>query len=155
MKNKITEEVKGLEFIKRLRPVTYYRSIKTATSLTSNKETKDFPQKYDVEKIKFSGFLAQEVEKAAEESSYDFDGVHKPKNEHDLYSLSYESFVVPLVKAVQEQQSIIESLQKQAEAAKAEIPMQIGKQQGIIEKQQKQIDDLLKELQLIKEKIKW
>ena len=58
-------------------------------------------------------FLAQEVEKAANESVYDFDGVHKPKNDHDLYSLSYAQFVVPLVKAVQEQQEIIKTQQKQ------------------------------------------
>ncbi|MBL0012993.1 MAG: hypothetical protein IPP30_04315 [Flavobacterium sp.] len=32
-----------------------------------------------------------------------------PKNERDLYSIQYASFVVPLVKAVQEQQEIIEN----------------------------------------------
>ena len=34
----------------------------------------------------------------------------KPKNADDLYSLRYAEFVVPLVKAVQEQQLIIEEL---------------------------------------------
>jgi hypothetical protein len=61
---------------------------------------------------------------------------------------------VPLVKAVQEQQSIIETLQKQVEAAKAEIPMQIGKQQVIIEEQNKKIEMLMKEITLIKEKLR-
>src|SRR5205085_10645728 len=70
------------------------------------------PEKYDLEKIKFSGFLAQEVESAAQASGYDFSGLTKPKKETELYTLSYESFVVPLVKAVQEQQSIIESQTK-------------------------------------------
>ena len=129
IKTNIKEDVKGLDFITRLRPVTYYKSIKAMVALTGNKETKDFPGKYDVEKIKFSGFLAQEVEQAAKETGYDFSGLHKPDNSKDLYALSYESFVVPLVKAVQEQQKIIE-------------------------KQQKQIDDLAKELQAIKDKLK-
>ena len=75
----------------------------------------DYPGKYDIEKIKFSGFLAQEVEQAARESGYDFCGVTKPASEQDLYTLSYESFVVPLVKAVQEQQVIIDDLKKQIE----------------------------------------
>jgi len=44
----------------------------------------------------------QEVEKAAKDIHYDFSGVDKPKNEKDLYGLRYETFVVPLVKAVQE-----------------------------------------------------
>jgi hypothetical protein len=49
------------------------------------------------------------VETAALACQYDFSGLDKPKTETDLYTLSYESFVVPLVKAVQEQQVIIES----------------------------------------------
>ena len=60
--------------------------------------------------IRQSGFIAQEVEKAAKESGYDFNGVHKPANENDNYSIGYSLFVVPLVKAVQEQQQIIDSL---------------------------------------------
>ena len=112
IKNQITEDVKGLDFIKRLRPVTYHRSIDIAAKLTGNKPVNNFPGKYDIEKIKYSGFIAQEVEKAANESGYEFSGVKKPHNEKDLYTLDYSSFVVPLVKAVQEQQSIIEKQNK-------------------------------------------
>ena len=49
-----------------------------------------------------SGFMAQEVEQAAKELGYDFNGVDAPKNENDYYGLRYAQFVVPLVKAVQE-----------------------------------------------------
>jgi hypothetical protein len=63
-----------------------------------------------VEKIKTSGFLAQEVAQAANEAGYDFSGITIPKNDHELYTLSYEQFVVPLVKAVQEQQHEIDEL---------------------------------------------
>ena len=102
----------------RLKPVTYHKSIKTMVALTGSKVTKDFPGKYDVEKVNFSGFLAQEVEKAANERGYDFSGIHKPNNSKELYSLSYEIFVVPLVKALQEQQQMIAAQQKQIDDLK-------------------------------------
>jgi hypothetical protein len=110
VKKNINEDVKGLDFIKRLRPVTYYRDIDMQTELTGDLPLEDFPSKYDIEKIKFSGFLAQEVEQAANASGYEFSGITAPGNEHELYTLSYETFVVPLVKAVQEQQAIIDEL---------------------------------------------
>ena len=49
-----------------------------------------------------SGFIAQEVETAAEELGYDFSGVDNPKGESDFYGLRYASFVVPIVKSIQE-----------------------------------------------------
>ena len=110
IKNTIAEDVKGLDFILKLRPVTYHISNKAIIKLSGNKETPDFPGKYDNEKIKYSGFLAQEVEKAAQASHYDFSGYAAPKNQYQLYTLSYEQFVVPLVKAMQEQQKMIEEL---------------------------------------------
>ena len=54
------------------------------------------------EQLLYSGFVAQEVEKAASELKYTFSGIHKPTNDNDVYALSYADFVVPLVKAVQE-----------------------------------------------------
>lgn len=119
IKNDVCEDVKGLDFINRLRPVTYFRSIKAAKDISGDKDTKDYPGKYDVEKTKYSGFLAQEVEKAAKESNYDFSGVHPPRDEHDLYSLTYAEFVVPLVKGMQEQQAIIENQQSQIDQLKS------------------------------------
>ncbi len=59
-----------------------------------------------------TGFVAQEVEAAAREIHYNFDGVHHPTTEQDHYTLGYASFVVPLVKAVQEQQAQIEELKE-------------------------------------------
>jgi hypothetical protein len=110
-KSNITEEVKGLEFIKLLRPVVYnfdankYEtfltkslpdSVKAKRSKTINKSTSKLSA------IRQTGFIAQEVEIAAKKSGYDFNGVHTPENPTDNYSLSYEKLVVPLVKAVQE-----------------------------------------------------
>jgi hypothetical protein len=130
----MSDDVKGLDFITRLKPVTYYRKINAITEITGNKPTEDFPEKYDIEKIKFSGFLAQEVEQAAKDAGYDFNGVNRPKKQGDLYSLSYESFVVPLVKAVQEQQQMIETLNKK------------------IEQQQQQLEALIKGMTLPEKK---
>ena len=62
-----------------------------------------------------------------------FNGVHAPENDKDNYSLSYAHFVMPLVKAVQEQQEqiktqdqliktqgqLIEELRKEVNALKA------------------------------------
>ena len=59
------------------------------------------------ENIRHSGFIAQEVETAAKEIKYNFDGIYVPQNEKDRYGLNYSSFVVPLVKAIQEQQAIL------------------------------------------------
>jgi hypothetical protein len=70
------------------------------------------------EKILYTGFIAQEVEKTARELGYDFSGVDKPQNEHSLYGLRYAEFVVPLVKAVQEQQKIIEEQKAEIEFLK-------------------------------------
>jgi len=102
IKNNISEDVVGLDFITRLKPVTYHISNKAIVSITGNKETPDFPGKYDNEKVKYSGFIAQDVEQAAKTSGYDFSGYTSPRNDKELYTLSYEQFVVPLVKAVQE-----------------------------------------------------
>ena len=112
VKNEVAEDVQGLDFIKLLRPVTYHLDISAMSSITGNKETEDYPGKYDVEKIKQSGFLAQEVAHAAIASGYSFSGVTIPENDHELYTVSYAQFVVPLVKAAQEQQVMIDDLKK-------------------------------------------
>jgi hypothetical protein len=121
IKNTIVEDVKGLDFILRLRPVTYHISDKAITAITGNKETPDFPGKYDGEKVKYTGFLAQEVEQAAKDAGYDFSGVYIPKKSTELYGLRYAEFVVPLVKAVQEQQTIIEQQKIDIETLKSQV----------------------------------
>jgi len=71
--------------------------------------------------VRFSGFVAQDVEKAANEIGYEFSGVDKAKSDSDLYGLRYSEFVVPMVKAMQEQQAQIELLKKQNEALQKAI----------------------------------
>ena len=62
------------------------------------------------------------AEQAAQETGYNFNGVHAPADpERDHYRMSYATFVVPLVKAVQEQQAIITDLQQQINDLRAMV----------------------------------
>lgn len=115
VKRNVSNEIDGLDFILALRPVTYQYDIKKLDSLMGNvnplNEMALLRQaRADQEKIVYSGFIAQEVEQAAKKCGYDFSGVQAPVNEQTPYSLRYAEFVVPLVKAVQEQQGIISDL---------------------------------------------
>jgi trimeric autotransporter adhesin len=107
-KESVKEEVKGLTFIKRLRPVVYNFNTEKFQSFLVRNMSKENQAKYMNQDfsisttIRQSGFIAQEVEKAALEVGYNFNGVHAPVDENDNYSLAYGQFVVPLVKAVQE-----------------------------------------------------
>ncbi len=66
------------------------------------------------DKIRYSGFLAQDVEKVANKVGYgEFSGIVKPEINGGKYGLRYAEFVVPLVGAVQEQQTLIEAQQQQ------------------------------------------
>jgi len=142
-KENVTEEVKGLEFIKLLRPVVYnFNTRKFEEFLTKNMTPE--MQKEHLEGVDFgpstairqSGFLAQEVEKAAKQVGYDFNGIHVPENDNDNYSLAYAEFVVPLVKGMQEQQTMIEEQKELLEA-----------QQAMIAQLQQQLNDLQKSIQ--------
>jgi hypothetical protein len=118
------DEVKGLEFITGLEPVTYNYDIDAQAAWKEQnygeKDTANWEGKYDIEKIRFSGFLAQDVEALANEIGYNFSGVDAPKNDKDVYGLRYAEFVVPLVKAVQEQQEMIEEKDEEIEAIQEE-----------------------------------
>ena len=113
-KKNIKENVIGLDFIKKLRPVTYNLDIEAIAKYYS---TPDSLRLFESEKIKDSevqiGFIAQEVEKAAKELKFNFHGVDKPQNDKDHYGLRYAEFVPSIVKAIQEQQEQIEQLIKE------------------------------------------
>ena len=113
----VKEDVHGLDFIMQLRPITYQFDVKRFDGVKENGSDNGSVQaiqaSYDeASMVRRSGFIAQEVEKAAQTTGYNFSGINKPKSDKDHYSLSYESFVVPLVKAVQEQQELINDQNK-------------------------------------------
>jgi hypothetical protein len=124
----VQEDVKGLDFIMQLRPVTYQLDVKKFDDNERKGQRQDkeameaneaLRPAYDrASTIRRTGFIAQEVEQAAKKAGYNFSGVIAPDTEKDHYSLSYESFVVPLVKAMQEQQRIIEALQREVQELK-------------------------------------
>lgn len=136
VKENVSDNVKGLEFIMKLNPVTYNYSIAKSNSVQGKESNEDWTGKYDVEKMRFSGFLSQEVEKAAKESDYDFSGVDKPQDENGLWGLRYAEFTVPLVKAVQEQQTMIDSLK----TTTASLKDYMNQQDSVICALKKQMD---------------
>jgi uncharacterized delta-60 repeat protein len=127
-KKNITEDVPGLAFISLLRPVTYNLDLEGIdTRLKTNfgrqgastkalsilpPTAEELQAKVEKAKVRYTGFVAQEVEQAAKKLGYDFSGVDVPKEKEGYYGLRYAEFVVPLVKAVQEQQKQIEELKE-------------------------------------------
>jgi hypothetical protein len=122
----IKEDVPGLDFVMKLKPVTYYFNTKAYDDFQSvnlpdtikrlkEKQAIDFSNS---SKIVHTGLLAQDVVQAAKDLDYKFDGVHVPENESDNYSVAYTQFIMPLIKAVQEQQIEILKLKKEIEILK-------------------------------------
>jgi len=121
-KYNIHEDVKGLDFIMCLRPVTYQFDTKKQEDFikgslnAADVNSQATPAVYnETNSIRRTGFIAQEVAAVAKKLGYDFDGVKVPATDKQYYSLSYASFVVPLVKAIQEQQQSIKDLEKKNE----------------------------------------
>ncbi|MEP6676482.1 MAG: tail fiber domain-containing protein [Ferruginibacter sp.] len=159
-KKNVKENVSGLDFINQLRPVTYTldinkldnflgkdertaklaalkksKGIKTDTVKDSTERLMHNEEIKNAESIVYSGFIAQEVETAANKIGYNFSGVKKPQTEKEHYGLAYSDFVVPLVKAVQEQDKKIEELELR------------------LNKEQKENEQLKKDLAAIKAKL--
>jgi len=119
-KKNIQPNVPGLAFINKLNPVTYTLDIagieaklhqnepslpaSLAGARSSSLEDPGMKQAMQEKSaITYTGFVAQDVEKAADSVGFTFSGVDKPKNiDQSFYGLRYADFVPPLVKAVQE-----------------------------------------------------
>jgi hypothetical protein len=122
------DNIPGLEFVGRLRPVTYqFDRLKFETHLLQNfpdslrsQRLADLEAARAPEAIQ-TGFLAQEIEQVCNELGYEFSGLHIPESDVDNYSLAYGSFVPLLVKAIQEQQTLIESLQRSNQELSARL----------------------------------
>jgi hypothetical protein len=107
-KRDIQENVQGLPFILGLRPVTYHYDIQSIHRYIRPIDNTSADVSAGQEQVVYSGFIAQEVEALSKYLDYSFSGVVPPQSENDTYAIRYAEFVVPLVKAVQEQQVIIE-----------------------------------------------
>lgn len=121
----VKENVPGLDFIKKLKPVTYnFDTKKFENHLNPNRKEEVMDIDYSKSTtIIHTGFLAQDVEKICNDLGYDFDGLHIPdaNNPTDNYGVAYSQFIMPIVKAVQEQQVIIENQKSELEQLKSEL----------------------------------
>lgn len=126
-KQNIKEETHGLDFIKLLKPVSYNYDLNSIDNFLGVKEDKEINTanteaqkgKTAQSKNRYNGFLAQEVDKAAQSLNYNFSGIDKPADDSkSTWGLRYGDFVVPLVKAVQELSAENDDLKKQNEEQK-------------------------------------
>ncbi|MBL7885544.1 MAG: tail fiber domain-containing protein [Flavobacterium sp.] len=122
----VKEDVPGLEFIKKLKPVTYNFDTKKFDEHLNRNRNKGEVAEEDFSKstaIIRTGFLAQDVEKICTDLGYNFDGLHIPdaNNPTDNYGIAYSQFIMPIVKAVQEQQVIIENQKIELEQLKSAL----------------------------------
>lgn len=122
VKKDIQEKVPGLEFINKLRPVTYHLDVNVIADFLKTPDDQRVRSAETAQsEMLHTGLIAQEVEKAATDIGYEFSGVDKPKNKEDLYGLRYAEFTIPLIKAVQELSKQNEEQKKQNEAIKKEL----------------------------------
>ena len=102
-----------MNFISDLRPVSYNLNGELIEKFYGKEIPEELKAAYAAQKeVRYSGFIAQEVQASAEKFNYDFSGVKVPvNNETDIYGLRYAEFVVPMVKAIQELEDRVESLE--------------------------------------------
>jgi hypothetical protein len=145
-KKNLKEDVPGLKFINKLRPVTYtldatgidnflHRNLPANDQLNANAKAAHSKALGEKEQIRYTGFVAQEVEKATKEIGFDFSGVDAPKNANDLYGLRYADFVVPLVKAVQElsqQNDTLNSVNNKQQQQIADLQTRLNKLEAVV-----------------------
>lgn len=136
----------GLDFILALRPVDYKWDMRDdyrpSEELRPKREDFETEEAYETASIAFSnsckienlvhngskkrsryhsGFIAQEVKGVIDAQGVDFGGYqdHSINGGQDVKTIGYAEFIAPLVKAIQEQQSIIASLTARVEALEA------------------------------------
>ena len=111
----------GLDFIMKLRPRKYRMNSREAY-FEQGKE-RDFTATNDGSKAgkrPHYGLVAQEVKEVMNDLGVDFAGYLDSKIDggEDVLSLGYAEFIAPMIKAIQQQQHMIEQLQKEIELLK-------------------------------------
>jgi len=127
-KSDVKEDVSGLDFINGLRPVSYTLDIPAMEKFLGLPDSAAKTVAASRKKsTRTTGFVAQEVEALVKKAGYVFDGVDAPQSDQDHYSIRYDLFVVPLVKALQELSAKVEAQQIQIE----ELLSQAGTQGNV------------------------
>lgn len=126
-KKDVKEDAPGLDFITQLRPVSYVLD-KDALNLFLGipDSTRQHLKSLRTEPTREVGFIAQEVESIVTSSGIPFQGVVKSQSEKDTYGISYATFVVPLVKAVQQLTAIVEEQQLKIDFLLEEVDKSSG-----------------------------
>jgi hypothetical protein len=119
-KTDVKEDVAGLEFITKLRPVSYLVNTAAMNQFMRVPEGAKEDLSSSVKASREQGFIAQEVEALVKKSGYVFTGVEAPQNDGDHYSIRYSDFVVPLVRAVQELAALVKQQENEIAALKTQ-----------------------------------
>jgi hypothetical protein len=125
----VNEDVPGIEFIQQLKPVSYswdYEAYEKHSGFNMENDTLldkadkvEWKKQQNINSKKvYTGFIAQDVEKVTSKMKCNFSAVVAPESEKDHYSIRYAEFVVPLVKATQQQQKQLEELKEENENLK-------------------------------------
>ena len=114
----------GLNFILKLRPCKYRMNSREAYFEPG--QGRDFSETNigsQAGKRPHYGLITKAVKEAIDESNVDFAGYLDSKVDggEDVLSLGYTEFIAPMIKAIQEQQNMIEELQKQVDVLKQKI----------------------------------
>lgn len=103
-KNTINDSVLGINFITKLRPVSYKLNVNGRVIVSVDEEKKEPIYENTAGVRLHQGLIAQEVEDALEEceiATNDFAGfIHDTSS--GKYSLRYEEFIPPIIKAIKE-----------------------------------------------------
>mgnify|MGYP003137127374 CR=1 FL=1 len=132
LKEQIEDTTLGVDFIKRLRPVSYKfkdraAEYETGTQTIRNENGEEVEEPVQILKQpalthtrKHQGLIAQEVKQVLDDigmDSADFGGYvdGNISGNGDRYALRYQQFISPLIKAVQELSATVETLQTRIE----------------------------------------
>jgi hypothetical protein len=133
-KREIKEDIAGLEFINKLRPVSY--TVDEAALAKAHNIPDSVTMQLKAGRkalVRQTGFVAQEVEAIIEKGNYSFNAVNAPQNANDHYSIRYAEFVVPLVKAVQELTAKLDAQETELIALKKQLGISKNKSERAID----------------------
>ncbi len=148
-KQNVSSEVLGLELIMKLKPVTYQFDYKALDDFYKKPDSLRTHINYEAaNSMTQIGFMAQEIETLCKELNFDFGAVDKPDNpEEGIYGIRYSAFIPVLVKAVQEQQLVIEDQTAEIESLESQLEI-LQQQMTLVQNLQKQLEELQKQVEV-------
>lgn len=122
-KDDISDDGLGIEFLLGLRPVEYRWHMRDDYIVSNEDGTVTILERDGSKKRKrlHQGFIAQEVQELCNRLGVDFAGLqhHQVNGGDDVYSLGYEEFIAPTVKAVQQCWARLDDIEKRLSGLEA------------------------------------